>query len=129
MQRREGGEAAFKLSNGTVALAPALIIELLHSPLVHFRDIGKSRVNDAQAMDPTVASFTVKGLAAATFTPYHEDGSIAPELVDAHCADLAKNKVSAAFSEYGTVPPRGNPSSLAFDGIACVQSTERRETA
>lgn len=80
-------------------------------------------------MDPAVASFTVKGLAAATFTPYHEDGSIAPELVDAHCADLAKNKVSAAFSEYGAAPPRGNPSSSVIGGIACAQSTERRATA
>jgi dihydrodipicolinate synthase/N-acetylneuraminate lyase len=48
-------------------------------------------------MDPRVAAFSVTGLAAATFTPYNEDGSVAPQLVDAHCADLAKNKVSAAF--------------------------------
>jgi N-acetylneuraminate lyase len=48
-------------------------------------------------MDPRVAAFSVTGLAAATFTPYNEDGSIAPELVEAHCADLAKHKVSAAF--------------------------------
>ncbi len=35
-----------------------------------------------QAMLESVRKFSVTGPCAATYTPYHEDGTIAPELVD-----------------------------------------------
>ena len=40
-------------------------------------------------------------LNAATLTPYHADGTVAYEHIDAHAADLAKNKVPYAFGERG----------------------------
>ena len=48
---------------------------------------------------PSIESFKIDGLAAATFTPYKADGSVDYAGVDAHCADLAAHGVRFAFSE------------------------------
>jgi hypothetical protein len=47
---------------------------------------------------PSIESFKIDGLAAATFTPYKADGSVDYAGVDAHCADLAAHGVRFAFS-------------------------------
>lgn len=48
-------------------------------------------------MDPEIAKFVVDDLAAATFTPYNEDGSVNYSLIDGHARDLAKHGVKFAF--------------------------------
>jgi hypothetical protein len=45
-------------------------------------------------------SLQIDDLAAATFTPYNEDGSVAYDLIEAHAADLYKHGVPYAFSEF-----------------------------
>ena len=47
---------------------------------------------------PSIESFKIDGLAAATFTPYNADGSVNYDGVDAHCRDLARHEVNTAFS-------------------------------
>jgi hypothetical protein len=47
---------------------------------------------------PSIESFKIDGLAAATFTPYKADGSVDYAGVDTHCADLAAHGVRFAFS-------------------------------
>jgi hypothetical protein len=47
-----------------------------------------------------IHSFTVDDLAAATFVPYNDDGSVNFAGVDGHCKDLADHKVLTAFSAW-----------------------------
>ena len=49
-------------------------------------------------MASSIESFKIDGFAAATFTPYNDDGSVDYAGVAAHCADLAKHGVRFAFS-------------------------------
>ena len=49
-------------------------------------------------LDPSISAFTINDLAAATYVPYNVDGSVNYAGVDAHCKDLADNKVMTAFS-------------------------------
>jgi hypothetical protein len=48
-------------------------------------------------MDPEIKKFVVHELAAATFVPYHADGSVNYAGVDAHARDLAVHGVLVAF--------------------------------
>jgi len=48
-------------------------------------------------MDPEIRKFVIHDLAAATFVPYNEDGSVNYAGVDAHCKDLAVHGVPFAF--------------------------------
>ena len=48
-------------------------------------------------MDPAIQAFVVHDLAAATFVPYHADGSVNYAGVAAHCRDLAVHGVTTAF--------------------------------
>jgi N-acetylneuraminate lyase len=48
-------------------------------------------------MDPEIQKFVIHDLAAATFVPYNEDGSVNYGGVDAHCKDLAVHGVMFAF--------------------------------
>ena len=64
-------------------------------------------------MDPEIAKFKIHDLAAATFVPYNEDGSVNYAGVDAHCRDLAVHGVLVAFSTFFSVEALAVPDSKA----------------
>lgn len=52
-------------------------------------------------MDPTIATFRVTGLCAATFTAFNEDGSLNLDAIPAQLAELKKGGVGYVFGERG----------------------------
>ena len=48
-------------------------------------------------MDPSIASFTIKGLCAAPFTPFQAAGGVDYAAVDAHVAELLAQGVASVF--------------------------------
>jgi dihydrodipicolinate synthase/N-acetylneuraminate lyase len=80
-------------------------------PCGAFRTPRKSNRNPLQPTPDPSMTPKLHGLVAATHTPFHSDGSLAPEVVPMQAAHLAKNGVGIAFITGST----GEAHSLTLD--------------
>src|SRR5256885_14849673 len=73
-------------------------------------------VEPSDDFSPTPMKKTLTGLVAAPHTPFHADGSLAPEVIPAQARLLAQNGVSRALL-CGTTGAGASPTSQERDQI------------